>query len=89
MVRVSVAGLPQGSYELKVYQVGYRVNDVYADYLDMGSPATLTREQVRRLADKNDGRPVSTMRLRVAAGQKFLRDFALRENDVYLITLSR
>ena len=88
-VRVSVAGLPAGSYELKVYRVGYRVNDVYDDYLAMGQPATLTREQVRALAGKNDGRPLATARVRVGAGAAFTRDFPLRDNDVYLMTLNR
>jgi xylan 1,4-beta-xylosidase len=74
---------------LKVYQVGYRVNDVYDDYLSLGSPATLTREQVRQLAEKNDGRALSTTRIKVVAGQPLARDFAMRENDVYLITLTR
>jgi xylan 1,4-beta-xylosidase len=74
---------------LKLYRVGYRVNDVYGDYLEMGLPATLTREQVRRLAEKNDGRPASAARVQVTAGQTFTRDLPLRENDVYLMTLSR
>ncbi|MFL6216544.1 MAG: GH39 family glycosyl hydrolase [Blastocatellia bacterium] len=88
-VRVEVKGLPPGLYELKLYRVGYRVNDVYGDYLEMGSPATLTREQVRRLAEKNDGRPASAARIRISAGETFTRDLSLRENDVYLMTLSR
>jgi xylan 1,4-beta-xylosidase len=88
-VRIELKGLPAGRYELKLYRVGYRVNDVYGDYLEMGSPATLTREQVRRLAEKNDGRPASAARVTVVAGRAFTRDLPLRENDVYLMTLSR
>jgi xylan 1,4-beta-xylosidase len=86
-VRVSIAGLPPGTYTLNVYRVGYQVNDVYADYLKLGSPSTLTRAQVRALAEKNDGRPVETARVRISAGQPFTREVGLRENDVYLITL--
>lgn len=86
-VRVSVAGVPAGTYQLNVYRVGYQVNDVYGDYLRLGSPSTLQRKQVLELAQKNDGRPVETARLRVIAGRDFVRDLQLRENDVYLITL--
>ena len=78
---------PPGSYTLNVYRVGYGVNDVYTDYFRMGSPPTLTREQVRLLAGRNDGRPASTALVEVKASGVFSRDFPLRENDVYLITL--
>jgi len=87
--RVSIAGLPSGVYKWSVYRIGYHVNDVYDDYLQMGSPATLSREQVRELAEKTDGRAVETTRLRIRAGQTFTRDVQLRENDVYLITLEK
>jgi len=86
-VRVSVAGLPPGAYRLNVYRVGYRVNDVYGDYLKLGSPSTLQRRQVLELAERNDGRTIDTARIRITRGRDFVRDLWLRENDVYLITL--
>ena len=85
--RVSVAGVPPGRYKLKVFRVGYQVNDVYGDYRRLGSPSTLQRQQVLELAQKNDGRPVETARIRIIAGKGFVRDLELRENDVYLVTL--
>lgn len=87
-VRVALAGLRRGSYTLHVYRVGYGVNDVYTDYFKMGSPATLTREQVRSLAERNDGKPIKTERIEINSAGKFTRDFPLRENDVYLVTLT-
>ena len=87
--RVLIANLPPGSYKMSVYRIGYRINDVYDDYLQMGSPTTLSREQVRELAERSDGRAVETTRLRIRAGQPFTRDVQLRENDVYLITLEK
>lgn len=88
-VSVSIAGLPPGTYQAKVYRVGYQVNDVYTDYLRMGVPLTLTREQVSELADKDDGRPVDTASVHINRGQAFVRQIPLRENDVYLITLEK
>jgi xylan 1,4-beta-xylosidase len=88
-VRVTIAGLPPGQYQTKVYRVGYQINDVFADYLKLGSPPALTREQVRELAEKNDGRPIVAGSIRLRAGQTFIRDVPLRENDIYLITLER
>ena len=86
-VRVSLAGLPTGSYNLNVYRIGYAVNDVYTDYVKMGSPSTLTREQVKQLARGNDGHPTFTARVDVTARRVFSRDFPIRENDVYLLKL--
>ncbi|MFL6208560.1 MAG: GH39 family glycosyl hydrolase [Pyrinomonadaceae bacterium] len=88
-VQVRLAGLPAGTYQLHVYRVGYQVNDVYTGYLQLGAPPTLTREQVRALAAQNDGRPVNTASVRLRAGQSFSRAFQLRENDVYLLTLTK
>jgi xylan 1,4-beta-xylosidase len=88
-VRVTISGLPPGRYTLNVYKVGYGVNDIYTDYLRMGSPSTLTREQVRTLAERNSGRPISTERVDVRDSGVFSRDLFLRENDVYFLTLTR
>jgi xylan 1,4-beta-xylosidase len=86
-VRVSLNGLTPGRYSLNVYKIGYAVNDVYTDYLRMGSPPSLTREQVRSLAERNSGRPISTERVVIKGPGLFSRDLPLRENDVYLVTL--
>ncbi len=86
-MRVSIAGVPAGSYQLNVYRVGYRANDVYGDYLSSGGPATLTRKQVLELAQRNDGRSIDSTRIRMNRSREFVRDVQLRENDVYLIEL--
>ena len=56
--------------------------------MKVGSQPTLTREQVRELAEKNDGRPINTARVRSDSGQTFTRDFWVRENEVHLVTLN-
>ncbi|HEV8428830.1 MAG TPA: hypothetical protein VGQ41_13090 [Pyrinomonadaceae bacterium] len=87
-VRVSLKGLKPGSHTLNIYRIGYNVNDVYTDYFKLGSPATLTREQVKALAERNSGKPISTIRVVVPSSGTFTRELPLRENDVYLITLA-
>jgi xylan 1,4-beta-xylosidase len=74
---------------MDVYRVGYRVNDVYTEYLKMGSPSGLRREEVRELAARTDGRPIHSAVVRLGAGRGFTRDVVMRENDVYLLTLER
>jgi xylan 1,4-beta-xylosidase len=84
-VQLRLTGLPAGSYSMKVYRVGYGVNDVYTDYMKMGSPPALTREQAHELATRNDGRPVMTSRLSLTS--TFSHKIPLRQNDVCLVTL--
>ncbi|MEN8255254.1 MAG: PA14 domain-containing protein [Verrucomicrobiota bacterium] len=86
---LEVDNLAAGKYELNVYKVGYRVNDVYTDFLAMGSPAAPTREQVAKLAARNDGAPIETTTIRIGNFEKFTKEFDLRENDVLLVTMAR
>jgi xylan 1,4-beta-xylosidase len=88
-VEVSISGLPGGTYQMNLYHVGHHANDVYADYLEMGAPQSLTREQVRALAEKNKGAPIEKKRVRVSSGKAFWQLIPMRENDVYSITLER
>ena len=74
---------------MNVYRAGYQSNDVYAEYLKLGSPQSLSREQVQDLAKKTDGRPVESSRISVTTGRTFSHDLPMRENDVYLVTLAK
>ena len=52
-VQLCITNLPAGSYTLEIYQTGYRANDVFTGYFDLGSPSQLTPAQVgilRRLS---------------------------------------
>jgi len=87
--QISFAQLPAGNYRLNVYRVGHNVNDVYGDYLKAGSPLNLTREQVRMLAEKNDGRAAVSTPIRIDAGKPLRYELSLHENDVILVMLER
>lgn len=88
-VKVSITGLPAGTYQMNIYHVGYHANDVYADYLKLGAPQTLMRDQVRALAEKNNGAPIEKNRIHISSGKAFSRVIPMRENDAYAITLER
>ena len=88
-VAVNIENLPKAKYKMNVYKVGYHVNDVYTDFLKIGSPKHLTREQVKKLASENDGKPIESSNVNVSGKKAFTKELDLRENDVYLITLER
>lgn len=88
-VRLRIANLKAGRYAISVFRVGYRINDPFADYLDLGRPSQLTRPQVDRIKKRNDGRPVLQETAAVRQGEVLVREYAMRENDVYLVRVER
>jgi xylan 1,4-beta-xylosidase len=88
-VSLALSGVPTGQYSMTLYRVGYRVNDAYAAYLDLGSPNQLSKSQVAYLKSLSDGKPERVSPLNVAADGKVRVTFELRENDVYFVTLTR
>lgn len=87
-VTVSLRNVPDGKYELQVCQIGYRVNDVYALYMDMGSPSQLTLGQVAEMKQKCSGAPISVEIVKIKNGQ-FEKSLRIRENDVFVLKLNK
>lgn len=84
---LAITNLPAGNYRLEIYQTGYRANDVFTAYLNLGAPAQLTQLQVGKLRGLSDGRPKSVETVRIKKGRPFVRAFDLRQNDVYFVKL--
>ena len=86
-IKITISGIPAGTYNLKIYKTGYRVNDAYTTYFDMGRPDQLTKEQVQKIKALNDGSAISSEKIQVKNGVPFLKELEMRENDVYLLTI--
>lgn len=89
IVSVSIKNIPSGNYTLKIYQVGYRVNDAYSTYLDLGSPKQITRDNLNTINKKNDGKPVFTSVIKIGSDNRFEKKLPIRENDVFLLVLNK
>jgi len=88
-VKVHLAGIPPGRYTQTLYQVGYRVNDAYAAYRDLGAPTQLTRAQVEQINAASAGQPIERVAVTISADGAFDRVLPLRENDVFLLMLEK
>jgi xylan 1,4-beta-xylosidase len=88
-VKLSLTNLAKGKYTLKVYKVGYRVNDAYATYRDLGAPNQLAKAQVAEIKSKNSGAPLEMRTVKIGRDGKFEQQFDLRDNDVFLVTLTK
>ena len=88
-VSLQFKNLAAGKYKLLIYKTGYRANDPYTTYLDLGSPGQLTKQQVALIKQKNSDVPVVNKIITVDPGRAYNLDQNTRENDVLLITLSK
>lgn len=86
-VKINLSNIPPGKYKMEIYKVGYRVNDVYTGYLEMGKPNQLNKKQVEKLKKQNNGSPVATQQIEIKPNSSFSKEFEMRENDVYLINI--
>ncbi|MBN1377998.1 MAG: glycoside hydrolase [Gammaproteobacteria bacterium] len=86
-VRIHISGLKKGRYTLRVSQVGYKRNDAYSAYIAMGSPAQLTKSQVKKLKAEAKGDVQKQKEIRVGANGLLMTELPLRENDVYLLEI--
>lgn len=87
-VVLKLTHLHPGRYRLAVYRIGYEQNDAYTAYLHLGAPSQLTRRDVAELQASASGAPAETRRIDLHQGT-FQQTFAMRENDVYFVTLTR
>jgi xylan 1,4-beta-xylosidase len=86
-VTVDLTGVPAGTYELEISQIGYKVNDPYTAYLSMGRPAQVTKQQVQLLKNASEGTPLVRETASIASSGHWSKEFAIRENDVFLVRL--
>jgi xylan 1,4-beta-xylosidase len=87
--RLHFTGLSAGRYTLSIHRVGHRTNDIYGEYLAMGAPANLSREQLATLRSKNTCAPELTKQITVNEDGVFTLDLEVRDNDAVLVKLSR
>lgn len=92
-VRLNIAGLSPGEHVASITRVGYRHNDVYTAYLDLGSPAglpgkpyLLPDDVLAKLRSSCTGAS-ETRPLTIAQDGQFSLALPLHENDVYLINV--
>ncbi|HEY8976245.1 MAG TPA: beta-xylosidase, partial [Burkholderiaceae bacterium] len=74
-------------YQLELRRTGYRANDAYTAYLEMGAPQQLDDAQLARLQSLTLDRPESVRT--VTIGKNGLLDFTvpMHSNDIALLTL--
>jgi xylan 1,4-beta-xylosidase len=86
--RLAFKHLTPGSYRLQVKRTGFRANDAYSAYIEMGAPASLSDGQLDRLHDLTRDAPETDHRIRVGLSSEYTFEVPMRSNDVVLVTLT-
>lgn len=84
---LNIADLPKGRYTLSISRVGYHKGDVYGEYLALGRPDNLTREQIAAIAAVCEVRPEE--KIIDFDGNGFTLDIPLEENEVCFVELKK
>lgn len=86
-VTMRLTGLTPGSYELKIYRTGYKTNDAYSAYIEMGTPEELTPAQLRQLQSLTRDLPETQRTISVPGNGTTEITLKMSSNDVGLVTL--
>lgn len=88
-VQFKLHGLKPGKYLVSIYKTGYYANDPYSVYFEMGSPSQLSIPQVKKLKQLDSDNPVGQSTVTINTSGNFEKQLAIRQNDVFLIKISR
>jgi xylan 1,4-beta-xylosidase len=88
-LHVSVRNLSSGSYRLQVHRTGFRANDAYSAYIDMGAPRELTPTQLDRLNLLTRDLPEIDRVVRVRKRGSCAFSLPMRTNDVVLFMVEK
>jgi xylan 1,4-beta-xylosidase len=80
---------PNASYRLTVQRAGYRANDAYSAYIDMGMPDKLTDAQLEKMQSLTRDLPETDKLLRSGPQGAIEISVPMNSNDVVLVKLER
>ena len=86
--RLTFKHLTEGTYRLRVKRTGFRANDAYSAYIEMGSPASLSVSQLGKLHELTRDLPETDRRIKIGPAGEHKLDIPMRSNDVVLVTLT-
>ena len=84
---LSLKGMKPGTYHVQVYRTGFKANDAYTAYIEMGKPKTLAADQLAKLQALTVDKP-ETRTVKVAANGTANVQVPMRANDVVLVKIA-
>jgi len=75
------------SYRLQIHRTGFRANDAYSAYIEMGAPKDLDPVQLAKLNALTADRPEDDKTVRSGKDGSLEVNLPMRSNDIVLVTL--
>ncbi len=86
---ITIEHLQPGSYQLKLYRTGFRANDAYSAYINMGAPKNLSAAQLQQLQALTRDLPQQDRVVKIKGAGTFSFGVPMQRNDIVLITLEK
>jgi xylan 1,4-beta-xylosidase len=86
-VRLTLTHLTPGPYRLQIRRTGFRANDAYTAYLEMGAPKDLSTGQLGQLNALTRDVPETTHGVRIKSDGALTLNVPMQTNDIALVTL--
>jgi xylan 1,4-beta-xylosidase len=83
-VSFSVINVPNGKYKMLVSRTGFKKNDSFTAYKEMGAPTSLSVNQELAIKKASDGTADISEMVEVKGG-RLMKIFEMRENDVFFV----
>lgn len=83
---LEISNIKNGKYRVEIYKVGYKQNDPFTGYLEMGRPSQISRNQEAELKKLSSGLPAEVNNIVINNGY-FRKTIQLRDNDIVFIKL--
>ena len=80
---------PGMAYRVAVQRTGYKNNDAYSAYLEMGAPKDLSSSQITHLNDLTRDQPETDHVLRAQRDGSLMVNVPMKSNDVVLVSVTR
>nr|WP_052025142.1 beta-xylosidase [Asticcacaulis sp. AC466] len=85
---LDLSHLTPGTYALRVHRTGFRANDAYSAYIEMGAPKSLTPDQIAHMNALTRDAPETARNITVAKSGTASVALDMRSNDIVLVTLT-
>lgn len=79
---------PRSAYRVAIYRTGYKANDAYTAYLEMGAPKDLTPAQIAHLNDLTRDVPEVDHVAQTEADGSLTLHVPMRSNDIVLVSVT-
>jgi xylan 1,4-beta-xylosidase len=85
--RLTFKHLTAGTYRVQVKRTGFRSNDAYSAYLEMGAPESLSAGQLSKLRELTRDTPQTERKITIGSNGEYTLEIPMRSNDVVLVTV--